>query len=459
MKITPIRQRALWMLAGAVSLVPSALYAAANAGAPADAHWPSWRGPLKTGVSATADPPITWSETENVKWKVKLPGTGSSTPVIWGDRVFVQSAVPVPGKGPAPAEQPAPLAGSQGGRQGGFGRPSAPDQPNQFTLLCLDRATGKTLWKKVVREEVPHEGHHPDHGFSSHSAVTDGRRVYAYFGSRGLHCFDMDGTPKWSKDLGRMRTKMQFGEGSSPALHGDTIVVNWDHEGEDFIVALDAETGKEKWRQPREEDTSWTTPLIIEHEGRAQVVTSATKKIRSYDLASGKVIWECAGMTANAIPTPVAGHDMVFLTSGFRGNSLMAIKLGREGDLTGTDAVAWSHNRNTPYVPSPMLMGGKLYIFSHNTGILSVVDAKTGKPLINAERIEGLQGVYASPVGAAGKVFLAGRNGATVVLKESEKLEVLATNQLDDKFDASPAVVGKEIYLRGRDNLYCIAKK
>jgi outer membrane protein assembly factor BamB len=419
--------------------------------AAAGENWPQWRGPVGTGVSPTADPPVSWSETSNLKWKVKLPGSGTGTPVIWGDQVFVQTAVP--------AAKAGEKAAAQGGNQAGRPRTVQPDGPYRWVLLCLDRRTGKTLWEKVAREEVPHEGHHPDHGLASHSALTDGEHVFAYFGSRGLYCYDLRGNLKWAKDLGRMQTRSGFGEGSSPALAGDTIVVNWDHEGEDFIVALDKATGKERWRQAREEPTSWSTPLVVQHGGQTQVVTAASNRVRSYDLKTGKLLWQCAGLTGNVIPTPVSGHGMVYAMSGFRGNALLAIRLGREGDLTGTDAIAWSHNRTTPYVPSPLLYGSRLYFFGSNTGILSCWDAAAGRPLIEAARIEGLQGVYASPVGAAGRVYLVGRNGAAVVIKDADKLEVLATNRLDEGIDASPALSGKELFLRGREHLYCIAEK
>lgn len=412
--------------------------------------WPQWRGPLATGVAPGANPPVSWSETSNVKWKLKLPGHGAGTPVIWGNQLFIQTAVPV---GPAPA--PAPDAGAGGGRP----RSIKPTQPYRFVLLCLDRRTGKTLWEKVAKEELPHEGHHQDHGFASYSSVTDGKHVYAFFGSRGLYCYDLHGNLKWSKQLGRMQTRAGFGEGSSPALHGNTLVITWDHEGEDFIVALDATNGKELWRQPREEPTTWATPLIVEHNGRAQVVTPGTQRVRSYDLETGKLVWEHAGLTVNVIPSPVSADGMVYLTSGYRGNALIAVRLGREGDLTGTDAVAWSHNRTTPYVPSPLLSGNRLYFFGSNSGILSCWDAKAGKPLIDAERIPALQGVYASPVAAAGRVYLIGRNGAAVVIKDGDQLETLATNKLDDGFDASPAVAGNELFLRGRQYLYCLAEK
>ena len=335
-----------------------------------------------------------------------------------------------------------------------------PDEFYQFTLLCLDRQTGKMLWQKVAREEVPHEGYRPGEGsFASSSPITDGKYVYACFGSHGLHCYDLQGNLKWEKDFGKMNIKMSFGEGSTPALSGDTIVVNWDHEGESFISALEKTAGKELWRQPREEKTSWATPLIVQHDGKAQVVTDASNKIRSYDLASGKLIWECSGLTANVIPSPVAGEGMVYSMSGFRGNALLAIRLGHTGDLTGSDAIAWSHNKGTPYVPSPLLYDDKLYFFSGNNGMISCLDAKSGNVLIDAERLEDLKNVYASPAGADGRVYLVGRNGVTLVIKHSDKLEVLATNKLDESFDASPAIAGKELFLRGHEYLYCIEEK
>ena len=420
-------------------------------------NWPQWRGPLANGVAPDTNPPIKWSQAENIRWKLKLPGLGTGTPIIWGNQIFIQAAVPTGKAGAAPAAA-APAAAPQGGRGRGMGS-AKPTEVHQFVLMCIDRQTGKTLWQQVAREEVPHEGHHRDHSFASHSPVTDGQHIYAWFGSRGLHCYDMAGKLKWSKDFGRLQTKMTFGEGNAPALHGDVLVINWDHEGDDFVVALDKRTGDELWRQQRDEDTSWGTPLVVEHAGRTEVIISATKKIRSYDLKTGKQIWECGGMTANVIPTPVAGHGMVYVLSGFRGNALLAIKLGRTGDLTGTDAIAWSLRRNTPYVPSPLLYGDKLYFFSGNNGILSCHNALTGESIVESQRIADLEGVYASPVGAGDRVYLLGRNGTAVVIPNSGKYEVLATNVLDEPIDASPAVVGNEIFLRGREHLYCIGTK
>ncbi|HXG47720.1 MAG TPA: PQQ-binding-like beta-propeller repeat protein [Methylomirabilota bacterium] len=456
--------RTLLLLLGLGLAWPSS--SPANSTAADPKFWSQWRGPLASGVAPLADPPLTWSETNNVKWKVKIPGFGTSTPIIWENRVFILTAVPtgkkVEPKEPAaaaPPPEPAgnPEGGQRRGRGGGFAS-EKPTESHRFVVLCLDRATGKVLWEKTAREEVPHEGHHRDHGYASASPVTDGKVLVAHFGSRGLYCYDLEGNLKWEKDLGDMRTRNGFGEGSSPALHGDTVVVLWDHEGEDFIVALDKNTGKELWRTPRDEPSGWCTPLIVEHAGRRQVIVNATGKVRSYDLANGRVLWECAGQTANAIPSAVAAEGVAYVTSGFRGSALQAIKLDGKGDLTGTDAILWSHNRNTPYVPSPLLFGDALYFVKGNEAMLSCFEARTGKPVIDGERIEGIRGVYASPVAARDRIYLLGRDGATVVLKKGSKLEVLATNKLDDKTDASIALVGRELFIRGHQYLYCIAE-
>jgi outer membrane protein assembly factor BamB len=445
-------------------------------GADYNKNWPAWRGPLNTGVAPDANPPTEWSESKNVKWKVPIPGEGSASPIVWESKVFVLTAVPTGNKSAAanaapPSENrpPGPPPGGGGGKKkGGFGGPGGggggmsmrPTEPYKFTVMCLDRATGKVLWQQSPREELPHEGHHPTGSYASGSPVTDGKVVVASFGSRGIYCYDMNGKELWKKDLGKMTIKMGFGEGVSPTIYHDTVIVNWDHESGSFITALDKNTGKELWRTPRDEQTSWATPLVVEHKGKVQIIQSATSKVRSYDLATGKLIWECTGQTANAIPSPVARGNMVYVTSGFRGSMLQAIDLDKaEGNIDGKDAIVWTHNKSTPYVPSPMLYGDNLFFFAVNNPIISCFDVKTGKPLIDTERLEGIREVYASPVGAAGKVFLTARSGTTLVIKNAGKLEVLATNKLDDPIDASPAIVGNEIFLRGKGNLYCIAEK
>lgn len=429
------------------------------------ANWPTWRGPLANGIAPDANPPLEWSETKNVKWKVKLPGQGTATPIIWGDKLFILTAI-VAEKPAAPAtvsstNAPAGNPSDEGPRQrgGGMGRNEKPSQMHEFIVLCLDRKSGQTLWQKTAQREIPHEGHHQDHGFASASPVTDGEVLLAYFGSRGLHCYDLDGNLKWEKEFGHMITRNGFGEGASPALHGNIVVVNWDDETEnDFIVALDKRTGKELWKNPRNEPTGWSTPYIIEHGGKAQVIVSASGRIRSYDLTTGKELWACGGLGSNPIPTPVASDDTVFVMSGHREPKLNAIALGRTGDLTGTDGLRWSYNRSTPYVPSPLLLGDRLYFISGNTGKLSCFDAKTGQPHFEAEQLEGIFGTYASLVSASDRIYVLGREGKCVVLKPGSKLELLATNKLDDRTDASMALSGRELFIRGKENLYCIAE-
>jgi outer membrane protein assembly factor BamB len=408
---------------------------------------------MMTGVAPHARPPIEWSESKNVRWKVKVPGKGSATPVAWGDRIYVLTAVPGEKRAPAPAPEPAPASGR--GRPPGI----APDSVQKFTVLALRRSDGKVLWERVVREELPHEGTHPTGTWASASAVTDGELVFAHFGSRGLYALDQGGKVVWEKDLGDMKVKLAFGEGSSPALGSDRLFVQWDHEGESFLVALDRKTGKELWRQKRDEGTSWATPLVVEHAGRAQVVTSATNRVRSYDAATGDVLWETPGMTQNAIPTPVHSDGLVILTSGFRGNALLAVKLAEaKGDLAGTQGVAWRLDRDTPYVPSPLLYGDELYFLKGNNGLLSCFNARTGERLYGPERLEGVPNVYASPVGADGRVYVAGREGTTAVVQRGPTFKLLATNTLDDGFDASPVAVDSELYLRGARYLYRISE-
>jgi outer membrane protein assembly factor BamB len=410
----------------------------------ADRYWGQWRGPQATGVSKLANPPAEWSETKNIRWKTEIPGRGSASPVVWGDRVYVLTAVPVGLTGDAAHT---PLGGVQ------------PRTAHRFTVLAIDRKTGKVVWQRVAKEKVPHEATRADNGtWASSSAVTDGEHVIASFESGGLFAYDMNGALVWQKDLGEKRMRNQFGEGSTPALHGRHLVVVWDHQGQSFIVALDKRTGEELWRQNRAEIDTWATPLIVEVDGRTQVIAPAMNRVRSYDLETGRVVWETSGLTMNPIPSPVAEGGIALLMSGFQGNALKAVRLaGATGDITGTPAVAWTYNRDTPYVPSPLLYDGILYFLKTNNGLLTALDAATGAPHYQLQRLDAVPEVFASPVGAAGRVYITGRDGKTVVLKHGRTFELLGVNTLDDGFDASPALVDGEMYLRGYKFLYCIA--
>jgi outer membrane protein assembly factor BamB len=410
----------------------------------AEAYWAQWRGPYATGVSKRADPPVEWSETKNVRWKIDVPGLGSGSPVVWADRIFVLSEVPKD------------VDAAAGHAPRGMVKPQL---IHRYVVMAVDRKTGKVLWEQTAREAPPTEGAHADNGtFASSSAVTDGQHVIASFESQGLYAYNMNGKPVWTKDLGDKQMRSEFGEGSTPVLYGRYLVVVWDHQGESFIVALDKSTGDELWRVKREEIDSWATPLVVEHGGRPQVVTSGMNKLRSYDLETGRVVWESGGVTMNPIPSPVSEDGMVFVTSGFRGNSLKAIRLAdAKGDVTSGTALAWSVDRDTPYVPSPLLHEGIIYFLKTNSGVLSAFDAKSGKPHYQVQRLEGVPNVFSSPVAAAGRIYIVGREGTTAVLKPGPGFELLRTNTLDDHFDASPALVDREMYLRGAKYLYCLA--
>jgi outer membrane protein assembly factor BamB len=269
----------------------------------------------------------------------------------------------------------------------------------------------------------------------------------------------MDGKLLWQTDVGDMQTLHGHGEGSSPALQGDTLVVNWDHEGDSFVIAFDKRSGKQRWKAARDEGTSWSTPLVVEQAGKPQVIIAATNRVRAYDLANGNVIWECGGLSGNVVASPVAGDGLVYVANSYEAREMLAIRLaGAKGDITHTNAVVWRRHRDTPYVPSPLLYGDKLYFLRHYQGYLTCVNAKTGESLFGLQRLPGIGNVYASPVGAADRVYIVDRNGTAVVIKRGAKLELLARNRLDDSFSASPAVAGNELYLRGERNLYCIAE-
>ncbi|MEK6280744.1 MAG: PQQ-binding-like beta-propeller repeat protein [Acidobacteriota bacterium] len=451
------------------------LIAGAGAFAPAQvpdqAHWPQWRGPFFNGM-ARGDAPTVWSDTSNIKWKADIPGRGYSTPVIWGDKIFLTTAIPTGKPAPAPpttdtsASPAANQQTSQGGgtqqRRGrGPGGDTGPQVEHKFDVLCLDRKTGKLLWQKTAKVALPHEGYHRTYGsFASNSPVTDGKYVYASFGSRGIYAYDFSGKLVWEKDLGvQMKMRLGFGEGTAPLLIGDRLVLVFDHEADSFIVSLDKRSGKELWRVPRDERSSWSTPLTVEHKGRKQVVVTGTTKVRSYDLENGKVLWESAGLGSNPIPVPVNQDGVVYVMSGHRDPRLMAIKLGKEGDLSGSDSIVWSHTRGISYTASPVLYDNKLYVVTDN-GMISLFNATTGEPHYAQVRLPKAYNLKASPVGANGKLYLATEDGDVVVVRMGEKFEVIATNTLEDQiFIATPVIAAGELFLRGQNHLFCISQK
>ncbi len=414
-------------------------------------NWHQWRGPLATGASPKADPPTKWDETTNIKWRAKLDGRGSATPIIWGDNVFILTSIATERKA---APQELPSADPKFEK-----KTRAPDNYYQFVVICLDRATGAEKWRKVAAEKVPHEGHHDTHSYAAGSPTTDGNSLFVSFGSFGIYAYDFDGHLKWQRDLGRLNTRLGWGEAVTPVVCGDSLLLNWDQEADSALICLDKNTGATKWSAPRDEKTSWNTPFVVTFNSRTQVILNGTNRIRSYDLATGKQIWECDGMSVNAIPSAVAKDGIVYLMSGYQRNAAVAIPLDSVGDLKETGKIAWRYAKGTPYVPSPLLIGDRLWFTQGNTQILTVLDASTGKPVIDQQRLPQITAIYASPVCAGARIYFTGRNGTTVVVKQSDNLEVLAVNKLDDTIDASPAVVGKQLFLRGEKFVYCIEEK
>jgi outer membrane protein assembly factor BamB len=430
--------RTVWIALG----VTAALAAGAD-------EWPRWRGPLENGM-ARGDAPLKWSDSDHIAWKAAIPGRGHSTPVVWGDRMFLTTSVPT-GKPPAAA------AAAAAGRRA-YGGGSGPQAEQKLAVLAFDRKSGKQMWEAEARTATPHEGFHNRYGsFASHSAVVDSFHVIAFFGSRGVYCYTHDGKPVWQKDLGvQMKMIMAFGEGVSPALDGDKLVVIYDQEGDSFLAALDKNTGRELWRTPRPSGSAWATPVITTVNGKKQIIVAATKFSGGYDLETGKLVWQASGLGRNSIPMPVVAGGIAYVMTGYQQPNLLAIRLGREGDLTGTGDILWQNQRGNSYTPSPVIEDGKLYILT-DTGTLSCLDAKTGKPFYAQERLPKTYSFKASPVGAAGKLYLATEDGDVVIVRMGEKFEVLATNSLaGQSFIASPVILDGAIYLRGQNTLFCI---
>ncbi|MFK7766002.1 MAG: PQQ-binding-like beta-propeller repeat protein [Mariniblastus sp.] len=412
-------------------------------------NWGQWRGPLGTGASETATPPIQWSETENVRWKVELPGLGHSTPVVWEQTVVVTTAIPFGEKFPPIAD----------------GAPGSHDnlkvsQKFKFVAIAFNRADGKIKWERELHSAIPHEGAHVSASLASASPVTDGKHIIVSFGTYGIYCLDFSGNVVWKKSLGKMNTKHAHGEGASPGLHGDTVIVNWDHEGQSFVVALNKNDGSQIWRQERKEVTSWSSPIVYEHDGKPQVIIAGTGAVRGYDLKTGKVIWSCTGLSNNIVATPIAFKGVVYVGSSYEIKSMFAINLdGATGDITGTDKVIWKRGTRTPYVPTPLLYRDGLYFLRHYQGILSIANINTGEEDKGPFRLSGLRDIYASPVAADGKVFITDRDGTTMVISEPEMPRLLSANRLDDSFSASLVLLDDEIFMRGEKYLYCIGSK
>ncbi len=431
--------------------------------------WPNFRGPNGSGTSDTATPPTTWSETENIAWKQKIPGRGSSSPIVINNRVYITSAMSTEEK---PEEKE--LTREEQFKKydtNGDGELSREERRNaiamrrkafmteqKFMVLCYDRTSGDQVWQKVATKAMPHEAHHPDHGYASASPVTDGEYLYINFGSFGLYCYDLEGNLKWKRDdLGKMKTRGTFGEGSSVAVHGDMVILPWDHEGQSRIEALNRNTGETIWKTLRDEPSAWATPLVVEVDGRKQIIHSGQNFSRGYDLETGKEIWKVSGLSQRPVSCPTVFGEVGFFASARGGAILQAIPLNQKGDVS-SNGVAWSINRQTPDVPSLLLSENRLFFTGANGGILTCVNAETGEPFFSPQRLP-IRGVYSSPVAANGNVYITGRDGKTVVVSDAVTFAVVSTNDVGEPVDATLALADEEIFIRGKNHLFCVRNK
>ena len=416
------------------------------------ANWPQWRGPDGSGISNEKNLPAEWTPTKNIKWKTPISGRGHSSPIVWGNKIFLTTAIEgelVPG-----AKAVTHTAEGQV-----FKHPDSvgADHKHTFKVIALDRNSGKVLWESTAWEGTPYDNRHRKSSYAASTPATDGKLVYAFFGTEGLYAYDYNGKLAWKAQLGNLGT-VGMGTGTSPILYDDFVIVQCDEENGDasFIVALDKKTGKEVWRTPRKVQVSWSTPLLVRNAKRPELITSGTEFVISYDPATGKELWRHKGVESNAIPSPVANNDMVFLVAGFPAKIAMAIKLGGSGDLTGTPNVPWTYAKGTAYVPSPILYGDYLYLTT-DRGILTCIDAKTGEVKYEGGRIPIPATFTASPVAFEGKILLTSEDGDTFIVKAGPKHEILGTNSIGEAVYASPAVADGRIFIRGEKNLYCIA--
>jgi outer membrane protein assembly factor BamB len=413
------------------------------------ANWPQWRGPSGMGVSDEKNLPTQWGIGKNIKWKTPIAGRGHSSPIVWGNRIFLTTAIEgelVPG-----AKAPKHMNGDKE-----FVHPDSvgANRQHTFKLICIDRETGKILWEQIAFQGTPYDDRHRKSSYAASTPTTDGKLVYAFFGSEGLYAYDMKGKLAWKADLGKLGT-VGMGTGTSPILYENLVLVQCDEENGagSFIAALDKKTGKQVWKTPRQVQVSWSTPLLVRTAKRAEVIASGTEAIIAYDPATGKELWRHKGVDSNAIPSPVANSEMVFVAAGFPAKIAMAINLGGAGDLA--EAVAWKYSKGTAYVPSPILYGEYLYLTT-DRGILTCLDAKTGTVKYEGGRIPIPATFTASPVAFDNKILLTSEDGDTFIIKAGPTHEILGTNSIGEPVYASPAIADGRIFIRGEKNLYAI---
>jgi outer membrane protein assembly factor BamB len=423
-------------------------------------HWPSFRGPAASGVADGSPTPVKWNAAtgENVLWKTPVAGVAVSSPIVWGDRIFVSTAV-----------SSDPAVGIRTGLYGDV-EPLHDQSKHTWKVIALDKHTGKVVWDRVAHEGIPKTKRHPKSSQASPTPVTDGRRVVVSFGSEGLYAYDFDGKLLWTRDLGVLNAgwfydpDYEWGIGSSPIVWKNLVIVQCDIQKNSFVAAFDVATGEPAWRTAREEIPSWSTPAIYESNGRAELVTQATTFTRGYDPATGKELWRLAGNSEIAIPTPIIGPGLIIVTNGYRGvQPIFAIKPGAtgnitlNGDQTKSDFIAWSTKHGGPYIPTPVIYGDHLYVLLNN-GVLAAYDVRTGDRVYQ-ERLGAGGSFSASPVAADGKIYLLSEDGDVFVVKAGPKYELLATNPMGEVLMATPAISGGVIIIRGLKDVFAIGQR
>lgn len=447
-----MKQRALILVHAIAVVVIATSFHSSTEAAAGDSNWSQWRGSEGSGVSDETRLPAEWSADKNIKWKTPISGRGHSSPIVWGNRVFLTTDIEgdvVPGA--------TAVRHMMEGQE--FKHPDSvgADRKHTLKVICLDRDSGKIVWERTAYEGAVYDNRHRKGSFASPTPAADSSRVYAWFGSEGIYCYDFSGKQLWKGSLGPIAT-MGMGPGSSPVLFENLVILQCDEDSgeKSLIVALDRRTGKEAWRSPRHVQASWSTPLIVRTPRRVELITSGNELIISYDPRTGKELWRLHGHESNAIPSPVAGHGMVFVSAGFPVKRTFAVKLGGSGDLTNSNNVVWKYEKGSAYVPSPILYGDYLYLMT-DRGMLTCLDAETGAVKYEGGRVPIPATFTASPVAFEGKILLVSEDGDTFVIKAGPAHELITTNSIGEPVYASPAIADGMIFIRGERSLYCIA--